>query len=80
MSEISVFPLVGWDLLEYKGQPVMLFRPKFITGPMQSVDQSTDGPMLALTPAIAEELGLKLIEQARVLKARVETVGEGHLH
>jgi len=80
MSEISVFPLAGWDLMEYKGQPVLLFRPKFITGPMQSVDQATDGPLLALTPAMAHELGLKLIEQAQLLETRVETPGEGHRH
>ncbi|UTH73751.1 hypothetical protein [Chromobacterium sp. IIBBL 290-4] len=77
MSDIDVFPLAGWDLYQVKGQPYLLFRPSFIANPMQPLDQPIADRTYGMTPAVARELGEKLLAQARLIESVAETA-DGH--
>lgn len=76
----AVFPLVGWNLSKHPDQPCLFFQPSLITGPMHPIDQPLLGRIIALTPAIARELGEKLIAAADDLERRGETAGDNLLN
>jgi hypothetical protein len=77
-DDIPVFPLAGWELKEHKELPLLMFQPHFISSLMQPLDQPTVDRLYVLTPAVARELGEKLVACAARLEKRCESA-DGHM-
>ena len=64
-----VFPIAGWTIVPVSAHGVILFRPSFLTHPMQRPEEANRGRIYALNMAQARQLVSEIDKLFRYLES-----------